>query len=168
MTPTIYVEDGRGTRRVDVPDFPLSLGGSEADVQLPDFPTPEPVAYIGLTDGEMFVQPDPGNPQVVCNGTPVVTSQWLHDGDVLGIGQARVVVQIKSDHIVLRAERKEDEEDQPIMVPVARISAKDVPGTVVKPIDFKPTVIGSARKRRVLRCIQTSCWGGNINKPTFE
>jgi formylglycine-generating enzyme required for sulfatase activity len=160
LTQTIYVEDGRGMRRIDVQGFPLSIGGTDADIQLPDHPTPEPVAYIGLTDGEMFVQPDPGNPQVVCNGTPVVTSQWLHDGDVLGIGQACVVIEIKPDHVVLRSEKKTAEEKpSPVIVPVVpRSSGKDVSGTVIKPVDFKPTVAGATRKRRSIRPLAFLFW----------
>jgi formylglycine-generating enzyme required for sulfatase activity len=136
------------------------MGGNKADIQLPDYPTPELVAYVGFTDGEMFVQPDPGNPQVVCNGTPVVTSQWLHDGDVLGIGRARVVVEIKSDHMVLRAEKKAVEEvPSPVIVPVVpRSSGKDIQGTVVKPVDYKPTVIGATRKRRSVRPVAILFW----------
>ena len=58
MSRSFRVEDPRGARDVGESDFPLSVGGSEADIQLPGVDGSEPVAWIGLTDGQLFVQAD--------------------------------------------------------------------------------------------------------------
>jgi len=44
------------------------------------------VAWIGLHDASMFVQPADEALAVLHNGTPVARSTWLRSGDVLDAG----------------------------------------------------------------------------------
>ena len=59
--------DGHGS--LDPTDFPVALGGPGSVV--PVAGSGGPLAWLGLADGEVFVQPSPGA-TVVCNGTRLV------------------------------------------------------------------------------------------------
>jgi formylglycine-generating enzyme required for sulfatase activity len=165
LTSAVYIEDERGTRRVEVGDFPLSVGGPEADIQLPETHATEAVAHIGRSDAELFLQPSQGGPPVVCNGLTLGTSQWLRDGDVFGFGEARVEVRIRADSIHFRAEKKavvSPSEAVDFSEPPLRDSpgsVDDVSGTKIKPIQFEPKPIGSAtRARRPIRFSMVLFW----------
>ncbi len=94
--PKIFtLEDLRGVRRVGPEDFPLSLGGAGADLELwseaEDHPEAhrrsEPAAYLGLSQGDLFLQGAEGNPlPLAVNGIPLKASHWLHDGDRVSLG----------------------------------------------------------------------------------
>lgn len=86
-----WIEDARGSRRAQGDDFPLAIGGPSTDIQVDD-DGDKPLAYLGLADGEIFVQPAADGYPVVCNGTALETSQWLRDGDLLRFGAARLSV----------------------------------------------------------------------------
>ena len=64
-------------------DFPVPLGGPGSPV--PVAGSGGPLAWLGLADGEVFVQPSPGA-SVLCNGTRLSASHWLRDGDALRLG----------------------------------------------------------------------------------
>ncbi|MGH9463162.1 MAG: hypothetical protein ACRD1X_18290, partial [Vicinamibacteria bacterium] len=89
----VHIEDGTGSRRVESVDFPLTVRDSttgairlEASSAVPPS-SPSPArAFIGLSEGDLFVQPAEASLPVLCNGTPLKTSQWLRDGDVLRVG----------------------------------------------------------------------------------
>ena len=55
MTRSVYIEAGSETRRVETTDFPLTLGGADADIPLPGLVSAEPVALIGAADDGLFV-----------------------------------------------------------------------------------------------------------------
>ncbi len=166
MTSAVYIEDERGSRRVEVGDFPLSVGGPDADIQLPGIQATEAVAHIGLLDAELFVQPSQGGPPVICNGLTLGTSQWLRDGDVFGIGEARVEVRIRTESIHFRVEKnkvvsRSEAIDFSTKTPLRDSpgSMDDISGTKIKPIQFEPTPIASAtRARRPVRFSMVSFW----------
>ena len=72
----IYIEDTGGTRRVETADFPLAVRGSTSGAvhiepsSTRDQPS-QPPAFIGLAEGELFVQPADTTLPVLCNGTPL-------------------------------------------------------------------------------------------------
>ena len=84
------VREANGTRRrVEASAFPLSVGGPDAEIPVAGAQTQEPLAHLGLSSDEVFVQAASGTVRV--NGTPVKTSQWLRDGDVIvNLGRVRV------------------------------------------------------------------------------
>ena len=104
---TIRVEDGGRSRALGAADFPVPLGGAGSPVQVAG--SGGPLAWLGLADGEVFVQPSPGA-SVVCNGTRLSASHWLRDGDALRLGPTRVEVSVRADGmrlVVLAAGRGE-------------------------------------------------------------
>ena len=82
------------TRDVDATELPLALGGAGADIEIAGVSGTEPTAWIGLSDGDLFVQAVDGGERILCNGGPVRSSQWLHDGDELRVGATRIEVDI--------------------------------------------------------------------------
>ncbi|MCG8460622.1 MAG: SUMF1/EgtB/PvdO family nonheme iron enzyme [Holophagales bacterium] len=98
----LEVDDARGARTYTDDDFPVSLGGGEGiDVELPG--AHGTVAWLGIAEGELFVQPEDG--QVLrMNGTSVRESCWLHEGEVLALGPARLRLEKGPSGLVLRAE----------------------------------------------------------------
>ena len=61
MSDSYLIEDARGQRRLASEDFPLAIGGPDADVRLNGFDGEEPLAYLGLSEGDVFVQPAEGD-----------------------------------------------------------------------------------------------------------
>jgi formylglycine-generating enzyme required for sulfatase activity len=81
-------------------DFPLSLGGTGADLALPS--AAGTLAWIGLHDGQLFVQPaDETTDVVLHNGTPIAGSTWLRSGDVLDAGGGRLKLRLEEGRRVL-------------------------------------------------------------------
>jgi formylglycine-generating enzyme required for sulfatase activity len=139
------VEDRGSTTRLGEADFPVALGGPESPVAMPG--TPTPLAWLGLEEGEVFVQPASGVP-VVCNGTRLAASHWLRDGDVLRIGTTHLEVSHRGDGLHLRVEQLADSnptEPPVVLVPPPREpppeSADGAPGRAVTPIAFTPGLL---------------------------
>jgi hypothetical protein len=86
-------------------DFPIALGGPESAVEIPG--STAPVAWLGLGEGEVFVQPTSGA-GVVCNGARLAASHWLRDGDVLRVGSTQLEARLAGDSVSLRVERLGD------------------------------------------------------------
>lgn len=164
MTPPFYIQDERGARPVHEGRFPLSLGGAGADIELPGYGDPQPAAHIGLSDGEIFVQPASRRTQVVVNEALITTSHWLRDGDVLRIGKAQITVESTTEHIRFRVEEKREERETypPAMVPTTppSTSAAGVGGTIVRPMPFDPSRISRRRRRDRLRPAVLVFWMG--------
>ncbi len=130
----------------DAADFPLAIGGPEADVQVSgDAGT---LAYLGLAEGAVFVQPADGHATVVVNGAPVNSSRWLHDGDVVRFGAAWITVEIRGGvlRLTVRGDDDEERKEPPLIVPPR--GAEGV--TTIEPIRFEPRKdLGGSRPRRL-------------------
>ncbi len=145
MSLVIDIQDEGGTRRVDSADRPLTLGGPSADIHLPGVEAAEPVAFIGQSNEELFIQPGRGV-SVACNGIGLSTSRWLRDGDVIAVGHCRLRVEIRDRHATFRLEGKTDTAS-----PVPEEQGRERPesvGTTVKPAAFKPMPISRATRKR--------------------
>jgi len=59
------------------------------------------LAWIGLHDGQLFVQPADEASAVLHNGTPVAGSTWLRSGDVLDAGGGRLKLRLEQGRRVL-------------------------------------------------------------------
>lgn len=174
MPRPFIVEDARGTRRLTQEDFPLALGGPEAEIELPglvespggDAPAAEPFAWLGLSEGDLFVQPvdrvpgggDAANVRIACNGTPLTASQWLHDGDVLtatsATASASVEIARTSEGIRLVARTRTVPPKQPPVLnppPRAGEGRSSVVGPLIRPVEFEPRRLGGGARRRAIR-----------------
>jgi formylglycine-generating enzyme required for sulfatase activity len=117
-----------------------------------------PVAWLGLADGEVFVQPSPGA-AVLCNGARLSASHWLRDGDALRLGPTRVEVSVRADDVrlvVLALAEESPTEPPVVLIPPPRderLSPGDAPpGTPIQPIGYTPRRSGPLpRPRRAPR-----------------
>jgi formylglycine-generating enzyme required for sulfatase activity len=162
---SISVEDRESRRRVSADDFPLSLGGTDADIRLPGIEAGDPIAWLGISDHELFIEVrgEAGRRAgpITCNGVPILTSQWLHDGDRLRIGAAQVDVRIRGGEIHLAVDRAAQRKDPPPPLPCAPQTAAAPPASstgaeppvrMIRPIEFAPARgAGAARPRPGVR-----------------
>ena len=86
LSVTLHVEDGGRTSRRGRRTSRSPSAGPTPVLEIPG--APAPLAWLGLAEGEVFVQPATGVP-VLCNGARLAASHWLRDGDVLRIGSTR-------------------------------------------------------------------------------
>lgn len=99
MSVELILREPLGERLLGPGDFPLSLGGAGASLTLPAAPGPH--AWLGLHDGQLFVQPAGEAHVVLRNGTPVAGSAWLGAGDVLDVGSGRLKLRLEDGRRVL-------------------------------------------------------------------
>ncbi|MEM8931071.1 MAG: PEGA domain-containing protein [Acidobacteriota bacterium] len=84
--------DSRGSRTAIPRDFPLAVGGGSTEgLRLPG-EDGEPVAWLGLDAGDLFVQPADGR-RVTVDGDPIREARWLQPGDVVTFPSARLLVE---------------------------------------------------------------------------
>ncbi len=88
MSAVLHITDSLGQRSVERVDFPLSLGGAGCAIVV-DRTASAPLAWIGLDDDALFVQPARAD-SLLHNGVPVQGSVWLHAGDVITLGTVRI------------------------------------------------------------------------------
>ena len=84
MNPLLHITDSLGQRSVERAEFPLAMGGPGCAVVV-DATAEAPLAWLGLDDDALFVQPAAAA-ALLHNGVPVHGSTWLHAGDVLTVG----------------------------------------------------------------------------------
>lgn len=163
---SFLIEDADGSREVTAEDFPLAIGDATREAVLVDTSRGEspsaPPALIGLSEGDLFLQPGDASLPVLCNGTPLTTSQWLRDRDVIRAGKTQVTVRIEGDRISLRAEewKAPEKTDPPAIVPT-RFSSQHDSGTLVEPVAFQPAATGlPSRSRRAIRPREVLLWVG--------
>ena len=155
MIDTVILMEGGQERRLGVADFPLALGGSGADIQLLGVHASEPVAWLGLEQGSLFIQPLDSPTQVVCNGALVQRSQWLHEGDRVAVGDTRIDVAIDQNTARLTVEHEVADvgTELPVMASATPPSedAATAPGPqspMIDPAAFTPRAPGRGSQRR--------------------
>lgn len=100
MSVELTLREPLGERLLEACDFPLSIGGTGAVVIVPA-PSTGPLAWIGLQDGQLFVQPEQEAAAVLLNGARITGSSWLRGGDVLDIGGGRLKLRLEGGRRVL-------------------------------------------------------------------
>jgi formylglycine-generating enzyme required for sulfatase activity len=155
----IEIEIGDRARQVSVSNLPLSVGGPDADLPLLGIDIGAPTAFIGISEGQFFIQPE-GNEPVICNGTPIATAQWLYEGDLVRIGANRIVVRISPERVRFSVQQPASHN---ITVPPSEIAGhsvaqplRDQPPTIVKPVEFKP--LRTAHERADRKRIRARAW----------
>ncbi|MEO1087334.1 MAG: hypothetical protein AAFY88_24115, partial [Acidobacteriota bacterium] len=93
MSRRFEVKDGDGRRAYLASDFPLAIGGAEADLRLDSLSTT--VAWLGLDAGDLFVQTVDGD-------DPVGEPRWLETGHAVDLGAARLLLESGDDGPLLR------------------------------------------------------------------
>ncbi len=164
MKPTLELRTKDATRRFDLGDFPLMVGGPEADIEIPGRPVAGPIAHLGIAENEVFLQPIAGGEAVFCNGGPVTTSQWLRHGDVLRIAEAELTFSSDGSGAVLQIRHQEtDDSTEPPSVVMAAAPTRgrnEAAGRQrIESVEFTPTPLEAGRRgRRAPRRATVGLW----------
>ena len=153
MTLSCLVEEDDHTRRLEVSDFPLALGGRDADVEVPGLAGEEPAAFLALHDGELFAQPR-GHVSLSIGGRPITASQWLRDGDEVRLLGTRIRVVWRADRksLQIRHLPLEPRAEPPMLVVPSAYERPAEGDALVHPADYRPRPLPlDARPRAVRR-----------------
>ena len=153
MKGTLELRTGGGTRRYQAGDFPLTVGGPDAEIEIPDRPVGGPIGHLGIAEGEFFLQPIAGGDVVVCNGGVVTTSQWLRDGDVLRVGESELAFSSDGSGATLQVRHREPDEgtEPPVVLmaaPPAQAQREGAGRQEIRPVEFTPAPLEAGRRRR--------------------
>ncbi len=154
MNLLLKLEDAGGVRTVEPEELPLALGGLSAGLELPGVTTQEAVAWIDVSDQDIFVKAGKTGIAISCNGVPVSASQWLRDGDRLQIGPCRITLEHAGSSAMLRVEQHKAAANDGPSISVVTVPAPDTtagPGNRIHPIDFTPQKLASPTRSRRTR-----------------
>jgi len=155
MRLSVTRNDGRENLHFEADDWPISIGGAGSRLPVDDLSDDEIVAYLGLADGAVFVQPDAeATAHIHCNGVVLTASRWLEDGDRLAVGSSRLVVHIDDKLMAIELERRPASQPGRLPQPPARAETPQ-PVIMVKPVSFTPRSgkTGGGRRRLGLGAI---------------
>jgi formylglycine-generating enzyme required for sulfatase activity len=144
-------EDGR-TRRFGEADFPLTVGGTGADIVVPGVAGEDPAAFLALDEGELYAQPRSGE-RLSLAGRPIAASQWLRDGDELRLRGTRIRVVWRGDRRYLQVRHLPLERAEARALDVATPDPMPAPeaDVLVRPVEFKPRPLSGAAPKRAAR-----------------
>jgi len=150
LSDVFVIREALGERRIHEQDFPLTIGGAGADLRLAAAPQGV-VAHLGLHEGELFVQPVDDS-DVLHNGVSVARSAWLHGGDVLDVGAARLKLLEEHGTRILLVEdgAAGNITAPPVITSSARISGRAGSDDEerIEAISFRPAAGATARPTR--------------------
>jgi hypothetical protein len=105
LSRTIVVRDQDDERTYEAPDLPLAVGGTDAHIPVPGVSGAEPLAFLGLSDDQPFVQPGSRAVPVFCNERLIETSRWLSHGDAVRVDDVRIQCEFAGDRLEFRVGR---------------------------------------------------------------
>jgi formylglycine-generating enzyme required for sulfatase activity len=147
VTFTCLVEEDGRTRRFGEGDFPLTVGGTGADIVVPGVAGEDPAAFLALDEGELYAQPRAGE-RLSLAGRPIAASQWLRDGDELRLRGTRIRVVWRGDRRYLQVRHLPP--DGPAARPRARAAADLEPASeadvLVRPVEFRPRPLAAPKR----------------------
>lgn len=155
----LLLREPLGDRSLVAGDLPLSIGGTGADLVIAGV-VEGPLAWVGLQEDQLFLQPRDAAAPVLLNGARITASAWLRSGDVLDVGAGRLKYRVDDGRRLL--EVVAGGADNVTAPPVA-----DTPGSVagsgadegaaIEPVAFRraptapaPAVRGAGRRRAAL------------------
>ena len=150
MSVELTLREPLGERLLAAGDFPLSVGGTGAVVVVPA-PVPGALAWIGLQEGQLFVQPAHDEAPVLHNGARIAGSTWLRGGDVLDVGGGRLKLRFVDGSRILEvvAGGADNVTAPPVIADAASIAGagarEDEP---IEPVGFRRQVPGTTVEAR--------------------
>jgi formylglycine-generating enzyme required for sulfatase activity len=136
--PVISLRTSDGRRDLGTDAFPLAIGGPESGIELASSIS-APAAVLGVSGGDLFLQPGEGVVAVFCNGSRLAASRWLRHSDVIRIGDTQIVVGVTPGHVELVVTRQQEDDgtDPPVIVAAGR-GGRDAPVARIQPVAFSP------------------------------
>ena len=114
MSTAIVVRDAQEERVYGSDDLPLAVGGSpDAPIPVPGAEADGPLALLGISNDQVFVQPGIGAVPVACNGHLLESSRWLRNGDSIQVGPVRIHCEFTPERLDFRVHRTAPEEEDP-------------------------------------------------------
>jgi formylglycine-generating enzyme required for sulfatase activity len=95
LTLEVILREPLGDRAFAAADFPVSIGGAGSTITV-QAAAPGPLAWLGVQDEQLFLQPAEAGAGVLHNGARIDASTWVRSGDVLDIGSGRL--KLTSEH----------------------------------------------------------------------
>ena len=136
MTGSISVSDRTGERRYERADLPLVLGGEDTDIPVAGLVNGARAAFLGMSGDAAFIQPaDPDAASVLFNGEPLVASRWLKSGDLIQVGEQRIVCDVTPKGVALAMD---DDAGARATLPPEVVPMASVPDTPVTPQAARP------------------------------
>jgi formylglycine-generating enzyme required for sulfatase activity len=100
LSAQLIIREPLGERALLDGEFPVSIGGAGSDIVVPA-PVAGSLAWIGVQDGQLFLQPAREEASVLHNGARIAGSTWLRSGDVLDVAGGRLRLRIDDGRRVL-------------------------------------------------------------------
>jgi formylglycine-generating enzyme required for sulfatase activity len=151
LTASVVIEQAGEERRVSAADLPVVVGGAAADIPVTGAEA-APLAFVGMEEGEPFLQPASPAAGVICNGNLLTTSQWLRSGDQVRVGATLLVVEQAGEttRLKVRSRVTEVDTEPPVIVASQPLpgSGEAVPQPTVRPVEFEPKSIHRSRRSR--------------------
>ena len=147
MKRVFFIDTPSGKRRLAEADFPLTVGGSGADIVLQAELAETVVAHIALSSGHAYLQPAKADIELFHNHEYIESSAWLKSGDRVQLDDRVLCWDVKGDQVFVTVKQVEDPPElQPPLVP-APVDEEEF-DTQVMPVVRAPV---SPVKRRRLR-----------------
>jgi formylglycine-generating enzyme required for sulfatase activity len=144
-----------GERRLYDADFPLTVGGSSADIELKGVPADTVLAHVALSDGHAYVQPAGDKVELFHNHEYIETSAWLKSGDRVQLGDWIVSWDVKGDQVYIGVKHR-DEKPELTPPPVPPPTVEEENDTDIVPITAPEMPAG---RQRGLRYVVFSLFG---------
>ncbi len=102
MTATLRIQGFKGSDDFARPELPLAIGVShDGSLLIGEGAEPTAAAWLGDKEGEIFLQPAPGQGPVKLNDRALQESAWLESGDTISIGSHSIRVAKSGAEMVL-------------------------------------------------------------------
>lgn len=107
MKRVFFIDTADGARRLTEADFPLTVGGSGADIVLQDALADTVVAHIALSSGHAYLQPAKADIELFHNHEYISTSAWLKSGDRVQLDDRVLCWDIKGDQVFVKVKQED-------------------------------------------------------------
>lgn len=135
-------------RSVEEAELPLAIGGEGSAIQVAGAGA-TPLAYLGVHEGRLFVQPAPPG-QILHNGSVVADSAWCDPGDVIDVAHIRLRIRGHGAglHIDIEDAAAGNITSPPLAVADARVSGETgVDEERIEPVSFRVAPEAAPRRR---------------------
>jgi formylglycine-generating enzyme required for sulfatase activity len=141
----IEILDSRGTAQYTDNDLPLSIGSSSgAHILLQEDRGVE--AYIGISQGYLFIQPAEDSTAIYHNDKHIEVSTWIKSGDTTMVGSSLLHYVLSGDLVEIRVSRIDDKK---MLVPPGMPHPDSVSAHDTLPRISKDKSAGSSKARKL-------------------
>ena len=152
MSRALRLREPLGERTISANDLPLALGGEGASISVPGVPAGVTAAYLGFDEQTPYIESVPeSGVTVLLNGRVLRERTPLLHGDVIAIGDARVLCTVRGGSVNLEVIHEEGNATQPpIIDPAEQEEELDLApdSQAIRRVAFKPVLAPKQQVRR--------------------